>query len=118
MMIDYGHRTIGFIFTAISLIFGLFACIVSSLIVILIINYQHHHRRLERQEKITLVLFFHIYSFLFIFAALLMSMNTQTLVGDVYGNDFDSTWCILRGYFMLVSGTTMYFTFVMQVDIE
>ena len=114
-MIGYGQGPVGLALTLIALVFASFACIVSLAIIILIIYY---HRRLEREEKITLVLSFHIYFFLFIIAALQMSMNIQTLVGDVYGNDFYSTWCILQGYFILVSGTAMYFTFVVQVNTE
>ena len=111
-MIGCGHGSVGFALMLITLVFASFACIVSLAIVLLTIYY---HRRLELEERITLVLSFHIYFFLFIIAALQMSMNIQTLVGDAYGNDFYSTWCILREYFILVSGTAMYFTFVVQV---
>lgn len=116
-MVEYGHGAIGFVLTLIAFICALFACIFSLLVVILIIVYQYH-RQLEREERIALVLSLYIYFFLFIFASLQMSLNIQTLVGDVYGNDFNSTWCVLRAYFIIVSGTSMYFTFVVQVSTE
>ena len=116
-MIAYGHGTIGFVLTSISLVFILFAFVVSLIIIINIIFHQYYHR-LEREEKIILVRSSHIYSFLFISAMLLASMNIQTLLGDIHGNDFYSNWCIFRGYCSLVCGTTMYFTFVIQVNFD
>ena len=89
-MIDYGHGTIGFVLTAISLIFGLLGCAVSLMIGISIIYYQCYHS-LKREEKITLVVSFHNYSFIFIVMILLVSVNIQTLIGDISGNNFYSS---------------------------
>ena len=116
-MINYGHGVVGFVLTAISLVFLVISCMVSFVVIIIIVAHQCSHR-LEREEKITLVLSSHIYFFLCIFTIFQASMNIQTLIGDIYGNDFYSSWCIFRGYALLVSGTTMYFTFVIQVSVH
>lgn len=105
----------GFVLTAMSLVFVIFASMICFAVIIIIISHQYSHR-LEREKKITLVLSLHIYFFLFIFATFQTSMNIQTLIGDIYGSDFYSSWCIFRTYAILVSGTAMYFTFVIQVS--
>jgi hypothetical protein len=48
----------------------------------------------------------------------MISFNIQTLLGDVYGNNFDSSWCIFRGYFICVTTCTTYHAFVIQVNNE
>ena len=115
-MITYGHGILGYIFSFLSVIFGLLTGILS-LIVILIILYhlRHHHRRLKREEKITLLLSSHIYSYILILTMVSSSMNIQSLIGDVYGNNFDSSWCVFQGYCFLVSAGIVYYGFVVQV---
>lgn len=119
-MIDYGRGMVGFILTLISLFNGLLACIVSFIISSLIICHlrQHHHHHLKREEKITLILSFHIYGILLINTMIIISINIQTLIGDVYGYNFHSSWCIFQEYAMYVTGCAMYQTFVMQVNMK
>ena len=117
-MIEYGRGTVGYVLTVLSLIFVLFTCILSALVILIILHHlYHHHRQLKQEEKITLVLFSHIYSFILIFVALLISMNIQTLIDDTFGNNFDSLWCIFRGYSLSVSACIMYNGFLVQVNI-
>ena len=115
-MIHYGHGTTGYTLTIFSLISSLLTGIVSlGVILIIIYHLYHHHRHLKREEKISLILLSHIYLFVLIFIVVLISMNIQTVIGDVYGNNFDSSWCVFQGYWMLVNGSVMYCGFVIQV---
>jgi hypothetical protein len=116
-MINYGHGTIGYVLTFISLISALFASVIS-LMVIVIIIYHQYNNRLKRDEKITLLLSFNIYSTIFISLITFMSFNIHTLIGDVYGINFDSSWCIFRGYFIIVIFLAFYHAFVIQVNVK
>ena len=118
-MTSYGHGIVGYIFSFLSVIFA-FVTGILSLIVILIILYhlRHHHRRLRREEKITLLLSSHIYLYILISTMVLSSMNIQSLIGDVYGINFDSSWCILQGFWMSASACIIYYGFVVQVTLS
>jgi hypothetical protein len=114
-MIDYGHGIAGYIITMISLIHASVTSIVSVVTVGIIIYHQNHHR-LKQEEKITLLLSGYIYLFICIYITMLVSTNIQTLIGDVYGTNYDTSWCIFRGYFVPVICFAMYHTFVVQVN--
>ena len=116
-MIDYGQGIVGFILTLISLIHGLIACVISCMAVAIIIAY-HYHNRLKREEKITLLLSTNIYLLIFLYIVPLISCNIQTIIGDVYGNNFDSSWCTFRGYYIVATCCALYHAFVTQVSIE
>jgi hypothetical protein len=116
-MIKYGHGIVGCVLTTISLIHALITWVVSLAMVVIIIYHKNHHR-LKREEKITLLLSAYIYSFIYIYATISVSINIETLVGDVYGTDYDSSWCVFRGYFVAVCCCTIYHTFVVQVKID
>jgi hypothetical protein len=113
-MINYGHGLVGYVLTMISLIHASITCVVSVGMIGIIIYHQNHHR-LKREEKITLLLSGYIYLFICIYITMLISTNMQTLVGDEYGTDYDLSWCICRGYFILVFCCVIYHTFVVQV---
>lgn len=116
-MLDDGQGIVGFILTLISLIHGLIACVISFTVVAIIIGYQNHNR-LKRGEKITLLLSTNIYSLIFLYIVPLISFNVQTIIGDVYGNNFDSSWCTFRGYDIVAMCCGLYHAFVAQVNIE
>ncbi|CAF1001688.1 unnamed protein product [Rotaria sordida] len=108
-----GHGIVGSILTLISLIHASFA-IVTSVIVIAIIIYHQYHNRLRREEKITLILSVNIYFYMNIYVAVLVSGNIQTLLGDIYEQNFDSSWCTFRGYFTGVACCAVFNAFVIQ----
>jgi hypothetical protein len=116
-MVDYGHGMVGYVLNLISLISGLVVFVISLMVVAIIIYYQYNNR-LKREEKITLILSANIYLIILIQIISIISLNIQTLIGDVYGNNFDSSWCILRGYFTCMTCFTLYHTFVVQVNNE
>lgn len=112
-MIEYGHGIIGYILTLISLLNGVVACAVALIVLVLMI--MNHRQNLKREEKFILMLSGHIYLFVCLNTIILISMNIQTLIGDIYGMNFDSSWCILRTYVALLTGFVVYHTFVLQV---
>jgi hypothetical protein len=116
-MINYGHGLVGYVLTMISLIHASITCVVSVGMIGIIIYHQNHHR-LKREEKITLLLSGYIYLFICIYLTMLVSTNIQTLLGDVYGTNYDTPWCIFRGYFVPVFCCVIYHTFVVQVNIQ
>jgi hypothetical protein len=116
-MVDYGHGIVGYVLTLISLISGLVVFVISLMVVAIIMHHQYTNR-LRREEKITLVLSASIYLFILIQIITMISFNIQTLIGDVYGNNFDSSWCIFGGYFVCVVWCGAYHTFVIQVNNE
>jgi hypothetical protein len=116
-MINYRHGIVGYVLTFISLIHVSFGFAVSFIVITASIYHQCHNR-LKREEKITLVLSTNIYLFLFIYTTILIATNIQTLLGDVNGNNFDSSWCTFRAYLILAIACALYFTFVVQVNTE
>lgn len=116
-MFDYGHGIAGFVLTLISFIHGLFA-FVTSLVVVIILTYHQYHNRLKREEKLILFLSISIYAMILIYSSTLISINILTTLGDIYGTDFNSSWCIFRGYFICAISCSMYQSFVIQVNIE
>jgi hypothetical protein len=116
-MVSYEYRIVGYVLTLISLVDSSIAWVIS-LMVIDIIIYHQYHNRLKREEKITLALSANIYLLIFMYILQLISFNIQTLLGDVYGNHFDSSWCIFRECFLVAMHCALYHAFVTQVNIE
>ncbi|UJR06845.1 hypothetical protein I4U23_011133 [Adineta vaga] len=112
-MFDYGHGIIGFILTLISLIHSSFASIISLIVICIIIHYQYNNR-LKREEKITLLLSLNIYFFIFLYITALIPFNIQTIIGDIYGYNFNSSWCIFNGYYVVAMCCALYHAFVIQ----
>ncbi|CAF3958284.1 unnamed protein product, partial [Rotaria sordida] len=108
-----GHGIVGFIITFISLIHASFASVISA-IVIGIIIYHQYHNRLTREEKITLILSANIFFNTIIYSVLLASCNIHTLLGDIYEKNFDSSWCIFRGYLVTIACCGLYHAFAIQ----
>jgi hypothetical protein len=114
-MINYGHGIVGYVLTMISLIHASITAVISVLMIGTIIYHQNHHR-LKQEEKITLLLSGYIYLFICIYVTMLIFGNIQTLVGDVYGTNYDSSWCIFKGYFVPATASAIYYIFVVQVN--
>ncbi|CAF0952450.1 unnamed protein product [Adineta steineri] len=100
-MISDQTKINGFILSSISLGFNTFACLISC-IISLIILYHLYYNHVKREDKITVVLCSHIYLTLLINGIIFMSMNIRSILGDLYNQSFDSSWCILSGYLSLV----------------
>ena len=114
-MVNIEKNTSAFIINVIAFVHGLFACIVSTLILTMIISHLYKDR-MKQESKIAFTLCGNIYLLIFIYSATLVSLNVHTLLGDLYGIDFDSAWCTFRGYFVFVMLGTLYMGFAIQVS--
>jgi hypothetical protein len=116
-MTNSGNNIAAFVICIIALIHGSFACLISAIIFIAII-YRLYKDRFKRGNRITLILCADIYLMIFIYASVLVSLNIQTLLGDLYGQNFDSSWCTFRGYFLSAMLCALYTGFAVQVSDE
>ncbi|CAF4201347.1 unnamed protein product [Adineta steineri] len=112
-MINNRTKINGFILSSVSLGFNTFACLISCT-VFLIIIYHLCYNHVERKDKITIVLCGHIYLTILINAIMLISMNIRSMLGDLYNQSFDSSWCIFSGYFAIVVLSKLYLNFLNQ----
>ena len=86
---------------------GSLTCLVSSRVLILIVHHQLHSQ-MKRRDRISLVLC----------SILLLVTNIRTLLGDLYELDFDTSSCVIHGYFTLATICTLYYGFVVQLSIS
>ncbi|CAF0794221.1 unnamed protein product [Adineta steineri] len=112
-MINNQTKTNGFMLSLVSLGFNTFAGLISG-IIFLIIIYHLYYNHVKREDKITVVLCSHIYLTILIYSSMLISMNVRSILGDLYNQSFDSSWCIFSGYLAIVMLGMLYMTFVNQ----
>ncbi|CAF1465617.1 unnamed protein product [Adineta ricciae] len=112
-MLQSEAKVIGLILTSITFALTIFAMIISSAVLIALI-YQWYHNRIKQDDKIAIYLCIHIYLCMLLVAAITLSMNMRTLLGDLTGQSFDSLWCIFSGYLVLIHISAMYMAFVNQ----
>ena len=97
----------GFVMSLVTITEGSLTCLVSSLVLILIVHHQLHSQ-MKRRDRISLVLS----------SILLLVTNVRTLLGDLYELDFDTSSCVIHGYFTLATICTLYYGFVVQLSIS
>ncbi|CAF4083671.1 unnamed protein product [Adineta steineri] len=112
-MINDQKKTNGFILSWVSLGFNTFACLISCLAFLTII-YHLYCNHVKREDKITVVLCVHIYLTILINGIILISMNIRSILGDLYNQSFDSSWCIFSGYLSVIFLTLLYWNFLNQ----
>jgi len=94
-----------------------FASLVSLIIFIIIIVHLFFNRT-KKEEKVTLILSDNIFIFIFVYGITLNSFCVNTILGELYGYNFESSWCIFSGYFVTVIVFVLYSVFVIQVNIK
>jgi hypothetical protein len=107
----------GFILNVLTLCIDIFTCL-NSLIIFICIIYHIWHQRIKQQDRVAIIHCVNIYHLLLIYIVILILSNIQTLLGDLYGYDFNSSWCMFLGYFSPVILTALYWSFVNQVIID
>ena len=107
-------NNVGFVLNMMTLIISLCACVIS-LPIIMVIFYHLRGNRTKREDRVTLILSANIYPLIFVYSLILVSFNFQTLFGDLYQWNFQSTWCIFLGYFSPAVLCMLYWAFVNQV---
>ena len=116
-MLYEGTNIISFLLNLLSIISSIFACFVSIIILICIICHQYH-TRIERQEKIILILSTNIYLSILMYYIALFQLNVSSLIGDLYGTNFDTIQCKFNGYFVSVLICALYYGYLVQVIIR
>lgn len=107
-------KKIGFVLTLITVINSIFASLFS-LIIFCLIVYHIYRTPTRKREKVILLLSGNIYLCIFIYMMILSSMNIQTILGDFYEWNFDSSWCVFVGYLSPTILCVLYYSFVNQV---
>jgi hypothetical protein len=107
----------GFILHVIALVFSTLLCLITSMILTVII-YHFYCKRIKQEDKVTIILCINIYLMILVVTVIIVSFNIQTLLGDLYEQDFNSSWCIFIGYIWGVFLTALYWSFINQVIIN
>jgi len=107
----------GYILNIITLSIDMFTCL-NSLIIFICIIYHICYNRIKQEDRVTVMHGINIYLLLSIYTVILILSNIQTVLGDLYGYNFNSSWCIFLGYFSPVILTTLYWSFVNQVVMD
>lgn len=113
-MLENIHGRIEFILNVLTIIFDFLALLISLIVLICIIHHQFS-TRLKEQEKILLILSMDIYFYIIFSVIVQLILAIQSLLGDLYQQHFHSTWCIINGYFIVVSLAGLYYSFLLQV---
>ena len=113
-MLDNQNKVTGFVLTLITLTNSLCECLISMIILCLMI-YNIFSSPLRRRDKIILFLCCNIYFWILIYMTILSWTNIQTALGDLYDQDFNSSWCIFIGYISPTILCVLYYSFVNQV---
>jgi hypothetical protein len=105
----------GFILNLITLGINIFTCLILFIIWITII---HHvwHKLLKTEDRIIVILSANIYMVISFSTGIILSFNIQTLLGDLYKQNFASSWCVFIGYLQFSIMGALYWSFVNQVD--
>ena len=115
-MIDNVIEKVGFGLTLSTLIIAILGFLISFILLLFIIHH-FYYKRLKRSDKITLILAINIYINLLMVLTVFIVMNIQTVLGDLYGTEFNSSSCIFLGYLLPINYCTFYTSFVNQVII-
>jgi hypothetical protein len=108
------NNTIGFVLSAITLGINISTCLIS-LMIFIVITHHFCYNRLRQEDEITVINCINIYLIISICTVITVSFNIQTVLGDLYEREFNSSWCVFLGYFSLVLLAVMYWSFVNQV---
>lgn len=90
-------------------------CLISITVFSLIIVHLFTNRT-KQEERITLILTANIFVFLFIYGLLTVINCINTVLGEFYGYNFASSWCIFSGYLITVIIAALFDSFVVQVN--
>ncbi|CAF0935180.1 unnamed protein product [Adineta steineri] len=88
-------------------------CLFSCIMLICII---HHlcHNRLQQEDRIIFIHCINIYSLVLAYIGIIASFNIQTVLGNLYEYDFNSSWCTSLGYLPPILIGCIYWAFANQ----
>ena len=105
---------IGFILNLMTLSISICACAIALLVFVGIL-YHLYGNRTKQEDRVTMILSSNVYALILTYTTIVVSFNTQTLLGDLYGFNFDSSGCVFLAYLSNVLLSGLYWTFVSQV---
>ncbi|CAF0740064.1 unnamed protein product [Adineta steineri] len=88
-------------------------CLFSCVILVCVIHHLYHNR-LQQEDRIIIIHCINIYSLLLIYIAIVALFNIQSILGNLYGYDFNSSWCIFLGYLAPTLACSLFWAFVNQ----
>ena len=80
----------GFILNIVTFSFDIITCLNSFVIFLVIICYISYHR-IKQEDRVTIIHCISIYILLGVYTTILVISNIQTMLGDLYGYEFDSS---------------------------
>ncbi|CAF0864122.1 unnamed protein product [Adineta steineri] len=88
-------------------------CLFSCIMLICII---HHlcHNRLQQEDRIIFIHCINIYSLVLAYIGIIASFNIQTVLGNLYEYDFNSSGCVVLGYLPPILIGCVYWAFINQ----
>ena len=113
-MVYHENNLVEYVLNVLTFALNLFGCLISIVILIYLIYYQCTNL-VKRQERIILLFSVNIYLFLFIFNITQFQLSISSLLGDLYGMNFDSLRCTFNGFFAAVLVCALYYCFIVQV---
>ena len=113
-MLETIDERINFVLNLLTILFNSIAFLISIIVLICLIRHQLS-TRLKDQEKILVILSMDIYFYILFSVIVQFILAIQSLVGDLYQRHFHSTWCVINGYFIVVSLAGLYYSFLLQV---
>ena len=116
-MFDNRNDLTSFILNILTIIFNVFTCLISTIVLICIIAHQYS-TRVKNDEKTLFILAINIYFYILSTDIIQLLLAIYSLLGDLYNGNYDSPWCILNGYLITVLFAGLYYSFVVQVIID
>ena len=92
-------------------------CLISIVIFIYIIIHVVVNRT-KPEDKVTLILCANILILIFLYGSIVVSFSINSILGEFYGLNSDSSWCIFNGYLIAVIISAVYNVFVSQVIVD
>ncbi|CAF2619875.1 unnamed protein product [Rotaria sp. Silwood2] len=74
--------------------------------------------RTKPEDKVILIMCANILILIFLYGTIVLSFSMNSILGEFYGLNSDSSWCIFNGYLIAVIIAAMYNVFVSQVIID
>ena len=113
-MINEENKFSAIALTCITIVNSLFASLLSLIVICLIINHLYYNQ-MRKRDKVIVLLSGNIYLCILMYMIILSSMNIQTILGDFYGWNFNSSRCTFVGYMSPAILCVLYYSFVNQV---
>jgi hypothetical protein len=66
----------------------------------------------KKEERVTVILSANILIFIFVYGTIIISFCVNTILDEFYEYNFELSWCIFSGYFIIVLAFALYSVFI------